>query len=148
VTVKTGINRATLDGLGTATRGRYVGDQFIWEHKTRMSYAWLAQERAGTPDHKTRRQVAMQMLLTGYDLATVTNENKDTQEISEFVIERNDDEVAEAAEELRELGRAIDMQRLHPMLPECVKQNKTGEFFQCPFGGTGGACIHAGNWPS
>lgn len=147
VTVKTGLNRATMDGLGTAREGRYRGEQFIWEHKTRMSFSWLSQERSGTPDPKTRRQVAMQMFLTGYDLASVTNENKDTQEVSEFVIERDDAEIAEAKEELRELNRAVDMKRLHPMLPECVKQNRTGEFWSCPYGGQGGACIHAGSWP-
>lgn len=147
-TVKTGLNRATMDGLGVATRGNYAGEQFGWEHKGRMSYSWAAQDRSGTPDAKTRKQVAMQMELTGYELWSVTNENKDTQGVSEFVIERDEDEIADARREMKELNRAVEIQRLHPMLPECVKQNKTGEFFQCPFGGAGGACVHAGTWPS
>lgn len=139
--------RANLDGLGTARRGRWDGADFTWEHKGRMSFPFAAQARAGTPDEKTRKQKAMQMLLTGFDVGVVTNENKDTQEITEFVIERDDEEIADARKELVELNRAIDTQKLHPMLPECVKQNKTGEFFKCPFGGIGGACINSGSWP-
>lgn len=139
--------RASLDGLGTVQRGRWDGADFGWEHKGRMSYPWLSQDRAGTPDQKTRRQVSMQMLISGFEVWSVTNENKDTQEVSEFVIERNDEELREARNELVELNRAVDLQRMHPMLPECVKQNKTGEFFKCPFGGVGGACINSGSWP-
>jgi hypothetical protein len=111
-----------------------------------MSFSFNAQEKNGTPDEKTRKQVAMQMYLTGYDLAVVTNENKDTQHTSEFVIERNEKEVGEAKAELIELKTAIEKQRLHPMLRECVKQNLTGEFYKCPFGGPAGVCIHTGNW--
>jgi hypothetical protein len=139
--------RASLDGLGKAQRGRYSGQDFVWEHKGRMSFAYAAQDRSGTPDPKTRKQLAMQMLLSGFDLGVVTNENKDNQEVSEFVIERNLEEVMEARRELEELNAAVDKQRLHPMLPECVKQNKSGEFFKCPFGGIGGACVNSGTWP-
>lgn len=143
-----GLFRATLDGIGVARRGRYAGQRFIWEHKGRNSYSFAAQERSGTPDAKTRKQVAMQMYLTGYDVASVTNENKDNQEVSEFVIERNDEEVKDARRELVELATAIDRQKLHPMLPECVKQNTSGEFYKCPFGGPTGPCIYSGSWPS
>jgi len=140
--------RASLDGLGTAVGGRWGGADFGWEHKGRMSFSWAAQDRAGAPDVKTGKQVDMQMLLTGFDVWSVTNENKDTQEVSEFVIQRDESRIKDARNELVELNAAIDKQRLHPMLPECVKQNKTGEFFKCPFGGVGGACINSGSWPN
>lgn len=143
-----GLFRATLDGIGVAQQGRYAGSRFVWEHKGRNSYAYAAQERSGTPDAKTRKQVAMQLYLTGYDLASVTNENKDNQEVSEFVIERNDEEVKDASAELKELALAIERQKLHPMLPECVKQNKSGEFYKCPYGGPQGPCLYSGSWPS
>lgn len=143
-----GLFRATMDGVGKAKRGRFKGQRFIWEHKGRMSFAYAAQERNGTPDPKTRKQVAMQMYLTGYEVASVTNENKDNQQVSEFIIERNDEEIKDAKQELTELAQAIERQKLHPMLPECVKQNRTGEFFKCPFGGPMGPCLYAGDWPT
>jgi hypothetical protein len=142
-----GLFRATLDGVGVAKRGSFKGRRFLWEHKGRMSFSYAAQERNGTPDPKTRKQVAMQMYLTDYEVASVTNENKDTQAVSEFVIERNDEEIKDAKQELDELALAIDRQKLHPMLPECVKQNASGEFYKCPFGGPLGPCLYAGSWP-
>jgi len=149
VTVKSAseLERATMDGIGVALEGRYKGAKFGWEHKGRMSFAFDAQERAGTPDAKTRKQVATQMLLTGYDVWSVTNENKDTQVAGEFIIERNDAEIGEARKELKELTAAIDKKKLHPMLPECIKRNSTGEYYKCPFGTDAGACVASGSWP-
>lgn len=143
-----GLFRATLDGIGVAKIGRHKGARFGWEHKGRMSYSYAAQSRNGSPDVKTRKQVAMQMYLSGYELWTVTNENKDTQEVEEFIIEHNTGEIREAKQELDDLALAIERQHLHDMLPECVKQNKTGEFFKCPFGGPNGPCLASGKWPS
>jgi hypothetical protein len=139
--------RATLDGLGVARRGLYKGLRFGLEVKGAMSFSYASQDRSGVPLEKTRKQVAMQMLLAGYEVWSVFNENKDTQETAEFVIERNEDEVKDAELELRELTRSIDIQKLHPMLAGCVKKNKTGEYFKCPYGTDEGACVHAGNWP-
>jgi len=147
-TVQRGNTRATLDGLGTARRGVYKGMRFIWEDKSAMSFSYAAQDRNGTPHEKIRKQVAMQFYETGYEVASVTVENKDNQEILEFVIERDESEISDAKKELKELQRAIEIQRLHPQLPECVKQNKTGEFYKCPFGTPDGFCATAGNWPT
>lgn len=142
-----GLFRASLDGVGVALRGRYTGTPFIWEHKGRMSFSYAAQERNGIPDAKTMSQVRMQQYLSGYELASITNENKDTQHVKEFVVEWDDGEIRNAKNELEELAQAIDRGRLHPMLPECVKQNKSGEFYKCPFGGPLGPCIYSGTWP-
>lgn len=147
VTSNGGLARATLDGIGVATEGKYKGERFVWEHKGRMSYSFLSQTRNGEPDGKTFSQVKFQFLQTGYDIASVTNENKDTQEVEEFVIERTDEMVGDARRELRELTMAISRQKLHPMLPECQRQLKSGEFNKCPFGTTAGACLHSGSWP-
>jgi hypothetical protein len=147
VTSNSGLARATLDGIGVAMEGNYKGARFVWEHKGRMSFSFLSQTRKGEPDDKTFSQVKFQFLQTGYDIAAVTNENKDTQEVDEFVIERTDEMVADAKKELRELILAVDKQRLHPMLPECQRQLKSGEFMKCPFGTTAGACLHTGSWP-
>ena len=140
-------SRSTLDGIGVAQRGLYKGAKFGWEHKGRMSFSFDAQERAMTPDAKTRKQVAMQMLHTGYDVWSVTNENKDTQLHGEFVIERNEAEIDEVRQDLRELRGAIEKRRLHPMLPECIKRLSTGEYYNCPFGTDLGSCVASGNWP-
>lgn len=149
VTVKSGdeLTRATLDGIGVVKRGYYEGAKFGWEHKGRMSYAFESQERAGTPDVNTRKQVAMQMLLTGYDVWSVTNEHKDNQTHGEFIIERNENEIDEVRSDLKELKAAVEKKRLHPMLPECIKRNSTGEYYQCPFGTDLGSCVASGSWP-
>jgi hypothetical protein len=150
VTVKSlgGMSRATLDGIGVARGGRYDGAPFGWEHKGRMSFAFKAQESANTPDEKTRKQVARQMLLTGYDVWSVTNENKDNQQHGEFVIERDSNEIDDSRKEVRELVRAVERRKLHPMLPECIKRNSTGEYYKCPFGTDLGSCVSSGSWPS
>ena len=147
VTNRTGLWRATLDGIGIGQRGKWNGEKFGWEHKGRMSFSFDWQEKKGTPDEKTRRQVATQMYLTGYDVFSVTNENKDNQNHGEFIIERDDEEVGEARKEFRELALAVERQRLHPMLPECIKRNSTGQYYDCPFGTDLGACVSSGNWP-
>lgn len=149
VTVKSGdgLDRATLDGIGVVSRGAYKGARYGWEHKGRMSFAFDAQERAGSPDVKTRKQVARQMVLTGYDVWSVTNENKNDQAHGEFIIEHNQEELDDAREELKALTTSIARKKLHPMLPECIKRNTTGEYYKCPFGTDGGACINSGNWP-
>lgn len=150
VTVKsaTGISRATLDGIGVVGRGKYKGAKFGWEHKGWISFSFDAQDRAGTPNEKTRQQVAMQMLLTGYDVWSVTNEHKDKQLVNEFVIERDEKEIDEVRRELRELTSAVERKKLHPMLPECIKRNSTGEYYKCPFGTDLGGCVASGNWPN
>lgn len=148
VTLSGGLFRANLDGVGVARIGRYKGTPFGWEHKGRMSWSYAAQARNGTPDIKTRGQVARQMYLSGYEVWSVTNENKDTQEVAEFVIEWNDEEIRSAKKELDEVAQAVVRGKLHPMLPECVKQLKSGEFYKCPFGGPTGPCLYSGSWPS
>lgn len=147
VTNRTGLWRATLDGIGVGQRGRWNKEKYSWEHKGRMSFAFGWQEKKNTPDAKTRKQVATQQYLTGYDVSTVTNENKDTQEHGEFLIEYDEAEVGEARKEYRELVLAVEKQRLHPMLPECIKRNSSGEYYKCPFGTDLGACVGSGNWP-
>jgi len=137
--------RCTLDGMGTATRGRYQGQDFGLEIKGRNSYAYTQQAK-DEPDESTRRQVDFQLLMSGFDIAVIFNENKDNQLYKEWVIYRDEGRIQDARVELRELSRAIDNERLHPMLPECKRQE--GEFNKCPFGGNGGPCMMAGTWPS
>lgn len=143
-----GLNaQATVDGIGIAREGVYKGEKFIVELKGRndLSYSW--QVKKSKPDDKTLDQVYRQLLLSGYELDTVVNENKNDQSLTEFVVERDSNKIRESAQELKELQHAVDNMRLSPMLPECIKQNKTGEFYKCPFGTPLGACINSGRWP-
>ena len=137
--------RCTLDGVGTALRGRYQGQDFGLEIKGRNDYTYTQQAR-DEPDESTRRQVDFQLLLSGFDVAVILNENKNNQQYKEWVIYRDDERIKDARAELRSLSKAIDDGRLHPMLPMCKRQE--GEFNKCPFGGNGGPCMMAGTWPS
>jgi hypothetical protein len=136
-----------MDGEGVAREGRYAGRDFGFELKGRNDYQWNKQTVLGV-DPETRAQVDFEFLHCGFDLFVVMNENKNTQARKEWVFLRDDDRVKKMRVQLRELNRAIDIQRLHPMLPECVAQTKSGEFYKCPFGTPGGVCANSGRWPT
>lgn len=139
--------RCSMDGIGTALAGRFLGREFGFELKGRNDFEFNKQMAKG-PDEKTRKQVDFEFLLSGLELFVIMNENKNNQGWKEWVIHRDESRVAEAKKELDALNDDIDRMKLAPMLPECVKQDKDGEFFKCPFGGLGGACIASGSWPN
>lgn len=139
--------RCSMDGVGTATFGRYKGREFGFELKGRNDWQYNKQTMLGIDD-QTRAQVDFSFMLTGLDIWVVMNENKNNQTMKEWVFVRDDNRVSDMRKQVKELNNAIDRQRLHPMLDECVKQTANGEFFQCPFGGKGGACIQSGSFPS
>jgi hypothetical protein len=139
--------RCSMDGMGTARTTRFSGQQFALELKSRNDFAFNNQVLKGV-DEKTRKQVDFEFLLTGLEISVTLNENKNTQEIREWVHVRDPDRVRAMATQVKELNAAIDRQRLHPKLDECRKELKNGEFYKCPFGGPGGACANSGNWPS
>jgi len=135
-----------MDGEGIALMGRYKGREFGFELKGRNDWQYSKQVMLGV-DEATRSQVDFSFMLSGLDVWVVLNENKNNQQLKEWVFTRDDDRVNSMRKLVKELNRAIDTQRLHPMLPECQKQLRNGEFFQCPFGSKGGACLSSGNWP-
>lgn len=149
VTIKNPRNKArcSMDGEGTAWTGMYGGREFGFELKGRNDFEFNNQITKG-PDEKTRRQVDFEFLLSGLDLFVIMNENKNNQGWKEWVIVRDEDRIAEAKKELDALNKDIDNTTLAPMLPECVKQIKDGEFFSCPFGGVTGVCVASGSWPN
>lgn len=138
--------RCTMDGMGVAKQGRYQGAEFGFELKSTNDFAYNNQIIKGAAE-KTRKQVDFSFWLTGFDLFTIINENKNNQDINEWVIVRDEDRVAEIAADVDELNRAIDHESLHPKLPECQKRLKSGEFYKCPYGGNGGVCDSIGSWP-
>lgn len=138
--------RCSMDGEGVAKIGRYQGNDFGFELKGRNDFQYNKQVLLGI-DESTRAQVDFSFMLSGLDLWVVLNENKNNQQLKEWIFVRDDDRVKTMLAKVKELNQAIDKQRLHPMLPECTKQLKGGQFFQCPFGGKGGVCASSGNWP-
>lgn len=139
--------RCTMDGNGTAKMGRYEGREFGLELKGRNDFQYNKQTLLGIDD-QTRAQVDFSFMMTGLDLWVVINEDKNNQQIKEWVFSRDDNRVNDMRLQVKDLNRAIDNQSLHPMIPECKLQTRNGEFFKCPFGGKGGACISSGKWPS
>lgn len=140
-------SRCTLDGQGVAQRSRFTGSLFGFELKGRNDY-YYSQQRANGVDEKTRRQVDFQFYASGLEVISIVNENKNNQGANEWVLYRDEDRVSEVADEIKDLNRAIDRERLHPMLPQCRKAEANGEFFRCPYGGLGGTCEMAGSWPT
>jgi hypothetical protein len=148
VTVKRPKHRArcTMDGMGEVMQGRYEGAAFGFELKSTNDFAYNSQMMKGASE-KTRKQVDFEFWLNGFDIFTIINENKNNQDINEWVIVRDEDRVAEVAAEVEELNQAIDKEYLHSKLPECAKRLRSGEWYKCPYGGDGGVCDSAGSWP-
>lgn len=135
--------RCSMDGMGVAQGGQFARRDFGFELKGRNLFTFGSQRLDG-PDEKTKKQVDFMFLLSGLEVFVILNENKNDQDVSEWVFTPEDDRLREAAQELKELNRAVDKQRLHPMLNEC--KEKRGAWKQCPFAGRNGACINTGSW--
>lgn len=139
--------RCTMDGMGVAKVGRYAGAEFGYELKSTNENSYNWQVIKGATDN-TRSQVDFEFMLSGFDVFVIFNENKNNQGTQEWVIIRDEDRVKEMRKDVKELNAAIDNMKLHPKLPECQKKLKSGEWEKCPYGGDGGVCATAGNWPS
>ena len=136
--------RCSMDGMGTGQEGRFKGALFGFELKGRNDFQYNKQTIISVDD-KTRAQVDFEFWMSGLDLFVVMNENKNNQQKQEWVFHRDESRVSVIRDHINELNHAIDSNRLHPMLSECKRGE--GEWKNCPFGGPGGACIAAGNWP-
>lgn len=77
-------------------------------------------------------QVHAYMLASGRSSAHILYENKDTQDMKEFRVERDEKVVDLVREEFQTLTDATNEKVLLPMLPQCVE--KTGDDYRwCPF---------------
>ncbi len=139
--------RCALDGTGVVKSGRYKGRDFGFELKSRNSFSFDRQEQVGV-DEETRTQADFQMLLTGFDIAVILNENKNFQTVTEWVFTRNVERIATVERNLHRMNDDIENKRLRPMITECKIRAKNGEFFKCPFGGKNGVCANTGSWYS
>lgn len=72
------------------------------------------------PKREHEEQIHSYMLLSGLDTAWLLYENKDTQQMKEFRVERDEFLMDKVKRELDDLRRANEQEELLPMLPECV----------------------------
>lgn len=141
-------SRGSVDGVGAVAlnhpKTHWRGKDFGLEFKTANSNVFRKLKEDG-PD-KYAPQVNRYFLLSGWELFVILVENKDNQELLEWVLEPDPSALSEQEEELRILNEAVDTKTLPPLLLECQKM--TGETFrQCPYGGKTGACVRSGAWP-
>lgn len=144
-------SRGTIDGYGIVPddhpRTSWQGLDFGFELKGMNPYMYSKVVK-GDQDIKEEhtRQFSRYFLMGGFDLFVVIYENKATQEWFEWVVEPDDQLIAESQQELDDLNQAIEHKHLHDMLPQC--KIRTGAFKECPFGRTAqGTCPKAGTWP-
>lgn len=80
-------------------------------------------------DHK--QQVHAYMLAGEYKQARIIYENKNTNDIVEFLVPRDPDYIDRVKDDLNSLNTAQDKEVLLPIKPECMK--KEGAYRWCPF---------------
>jgi hypothetical protein len=78
-----------------------------------------------------RHQIHSYMLASGTDAFRVVYENKNTNDLLEFFVERDEDEIATVLGDLEALNMATNNRALLPMLEECTR--KEGAYRWCPF---------------
>lgn len=78
-----------------------------------------------------RHQINSYMLASGAEAFRVVYENKNTNDLLEFFVERDEAEIEAVREDLNILNEATSNHRLLPMLAECTR--KEGAYRWCPF---------------
>ena len=81
------------------------------------------------PDH--RHQIHSYMLASDADAFRVVYENKNTNDILEFHVEKNNDEIDRVIKDLDTLNTYTDDKSLYTMLDECKR--KEGVYRWCPY---------------
>lgn len=143
-------SRGTMDGRGHVYEGhprpQWEGLEYGFELKGVSPFLFPKFKKADEAKEEHKGQVHRYFLMSGLDLFIIVYENKGTQEWVEWVIEPDDELLAEQRKELKTLNAAVDRQRLPPVLPSCKAQ--IGPVFnECPYGGKGGPCLRSGSWP-
>jgi hypothetical protein len=125
--------KGTADGRGVVPDDHphveWRGLEFGLEIKGANHFTWMLMH----DPEKYLRQVARYFAVGGFDLFTVYVENKNDQDIKEWVVQRDDVDVAGSIQELEELNRYVNNKVLPDRLPECSKL-KGNTFRSCPYG--------------
>jgi len=83
------------------------------------------------PKHEHVEQVHSYMLASGKDEARILYENKNTQELKEFLLKRNSQTMRKVEDDLKFLNDCTDHETLYPPMSECTE--KKGAYRSCPF---------------
>lgn len=143
-------SKGSMDGQGVVPDDhpnyRWRGMEFGFELKGMNTFAYQSYSLKIDPKEQHHQQTDRYFLSGGHDLFVVIYEDKNTQEWTEWVYEPDKARMEVQQRELDMLNTYADTRTIPPMLPECVKQNKTGEWFKCKFGGAHGVCANRNKW--
>lgn len=114
----------------TGTADGVTSDGELAEFKSINSYGFGGVKSFGPTDAHVL-QVHSYMLLGGYDAARIVYENKDTQELLEFHVLREEERIEQVVRELEVFADLTSKEKLAPMLGEC--KEKKGAFNWCSY---------------
>jgi hypothetical protein len=142
--------KGSIDGAGWTPsdqpRVAWRNKEFGWELKGMNEWVYLRTAGRNRKKEEHLKQIHRYMLQGGFDLWVLLCEDKNSNDWKEWVIEPDDILMAEVEQELREMNRAIDRKKLHPMLTSCSK--RMGPTWEgCPYTKSNGVCESAGRWP-
>lgn len=101
-----------------------------------VEYKSINQNGFGTvrqfgPKDEHKLQVHSYMLAGDFEQARIIYENKNTNDIKEFLVPRDENLILDVRSDLEELNLATENGTLLPILPECHR--KEGRYRWCPF---------------
>jgi len=91
---------------------RINGERYIVELKSSNSYVFNSIQ---TPHRDYIEQVHAYMLCTGIDKAIILYENKDTQDIKEFIVERDQEVIDKIVEKIKLVQSYVERNEIPPM---------------------------------
>lgn len=142
-------SKGTMDGAGTVWDDHpnvsWRGEEFGFELKGVNPFQYSRWVKGRYPIDKHMAQIHRYFLVTGLEYFSVIYENKGTNQWHEWVVRPIPELLKESQQELDELNRAREKQRLHEILPSC-KIRKGANWESCSFAGVGGTCERTKRW--
>jgi hypothetical protein len=136
-------SKGSMDGWGVVwddhPHKQWRGKDFGFELKgvNGFQFSKLVQKKMPKDEHV--HQTMRYFAVSGVDLFVVLYECKLTQRTHEWVLEPDEDMIADTIDELNDLNAAVDRQQVHPQLRSCSA--RMGPFWEgCPYAGKGGIC--------
>lgn len=114
----------------TGTMDGVVDDGTLGEYKS-INSRGFANITAYGPKEEHEEQTHSYMLASGLPAARIVYENKDTQELKEFLVPENPKITAKVVRDLEQLNEAAIKQELLPMREDCAAGK--GAIKQCPY---------------
>lgn len=149
------ISKGSADGRGFVwwepVNKDWAGQEYLVEFKTVGYYAWdkmVSGAEKGEIKLEHLKQMHRYMLVSGIRLCSyilIDKANVSGLGWREFVVEADDEMLAESQRELEELKWAAENETIHPILPHC-KMGMGSEYKYCPFTGKDGPCKTMNGW--